>query len=49
VLGPGRVDVVVTRFTSLSRPALAALEAEAGRYAAFAGRPLRLVVEDMPA
>jgi hypothetical protein len=49
VLGPRRVDVVVTRFTSLSRPALVALEAEAERYAAFAGRPLRLVVEDVPA
>src|SRR5919202_907834 len=46
VLGPRRVDVVVTRFTSLPRPALAALEAEAQRYAAFVERPLRLVIED---
>jgi DNA glycosylase AlkZ-like len=45
-LGPRRVDVVVTRFTSLPRPALAALEVEAERYAAFVERPLRLVVED---
>jgi hypothetical protein len=49
VLGPRRVDVVVTCFTSLSRRALAALEAEAERYAAFVGRPLRIVVEDAPA
>jgi hypothetical protein len=46
-LGPRRVDIVVTRFTSLSRPALAALEAEAERYAVFVGRPLRLVLEDV--
>ena len=48
LLGPRRVDVVVTRFTSLPRPALAALEAEAERYAAFVERPLRLVIEDGP-
>jgi hypothetical protein len=45
-IGPRRVDVVVTRFTSLPPSALAALEAEAERYAVFVGRPLRLVVED---
>jgi hypothetical protein len=46
-MGPRRVDVVVTRFTSLPRPALAALEIEAERYAAFLGKPLRLVLEDV--
>jgi hypothetical protein len=48
VVGPRRVDVVVTRFTALPRAALAALEAEAERYAAFVARPLRLVLEDVP-
>jgi hypothetical protein len=47
-LGPRWVDVVVSRFTLLPRPALAALEAEAERYAAFVERPLRLVIEDEP-
>jgi hypothetical protein len=47
-IGPRRVDVVVTRFTSLPRRALRALETEAERYAAFVSRPLRLVVEDVP-
>ena len=48
VLQPRRVDVVVTRFMKLPRRARGALEAEAERYAAFVGRPLRLVVEDAP-
>ena len=47
VLGPRRVDVVVTRFVALPRPALTALETEAERYSAFVGRPLRLVVEEV--
>ena len=47
VLEPRRVDVVVTRFLTLPRQALGALEAEAERYAAFVERPLRLVLKDV--
>ncbi len=43
--GGGRVDVVVTPFAPLSAQVLRGLEDEAERYAAFVGRPLRLVLE----
>jgi hypothetical protein len=43
--GGGRVDVVVTPLVPLSARALRGLEDEAERYAAFVGRPLRLVLE----
>ena len=45
-LAPRRVDVVVTPFAPLPAPVLAEVGAEAERYAAFAGLPLRLVVEE---
>jgi hypothetical protein len=43
--GGGRVDVVVTPFVAPAPAVRAALEAEAERYAAFVGLPLRLVLE----
>jgi hypothetical protein len=47
VVSPRRVDVVVTPFVPLTRQVRAELEAEAGRYAAFVDRPLRLVLEEV--